>query len=81
VISLGRQHSTGRDQPETEHSGALGESLLRLFLGAVTLGATEILGMGDLGAGNEVGLLMTQWEIDGAAQSIAPPQRSSKVTP
>ena len=39
--------------------GDVGESLLRLFLGAVTLGITEVMGMGDLGAGNEAALLVT----------------------
>ena len=40
--------------------GDVGESLLRLFLGAVTLGITEVMGMGDLGAGNEAALLVTK---------------------
>jgi hypothetical protein len=50
--------------------GDLGESLLRLFLGAVTLGVTEIRGMGDLGAGNEAGLLLTRWVIAGEARTL-----------
>lgn len=51
-------------------SGDLGETLLRLFLGAVTLGMTELQGMGDMGAGNEAGLLLMRWTVDGQQQVL-----------
>lgn len=51
-------------------SGDLGETFLRLFLGAVTLGITELNGMGDLGVGNEAGLLMTRWTVAGEPRSL-----------
>lgn len=56
--------------------GDLGETLLRLFLGAVTLGITELQGMGDLGAGNEAGLLLTRWVLNGERGSLAPRAKS-----
>lgn len=56
----------------TSVSGALGEGLLRLFLGAVTLGITELQGMGDLGAGNEAGMLLTRWKIDANTSALGP---------
>ena len=58
-------------------SGDLGETLLRLFLGAVTLGMTELRGgMGDLGAGDEAGLLLTRWAVAGEVRSLEPPPKN-----
>ncbi len=53
-------------------SGDLGETVLRLFLGAVTLGLTELQGMGDLGKGQEAGVLLTRWTIEGREHALAP---------
>ena len=55
--------------------GDLGETLLRLFLGAVTLGLTELQGMGDLGRGNEAGLLLTRWTVNGEPHALSPPAK------
>ncbi len=52
--------------------GDVGEGLLRVFLGFVSLGLTEFRGMGDLGSGNELGLLATRWRIAGVERSVAP---------
>ena len=51
-------------------NGDVGETLLRLFLGAVTLGLTELQGMGDLGRGDEAGLLLTRWTVNGEAHRL-----------
>ncbi len=61
-------------------SGDLGESLLRLFLGAVTLGISELHGMGDLGAGNEAGLLLTRWTIEGNRTALSPLRKEKETT-
>jgi hypothetical protein len=59
-------------------NGDVGETLLRLFLGAVTLGLTELKGMGDLGRGDEAGLLLTRWTVGGQAHALSPPARIGK---
>ena len=59
-------------------SGDLGETLLRLFLGAVTLGMTEINGMGDMGAGNEAGVLLTRWTVAGQQVALGPVVKKKK---
>jgi hypothetical protein len=52
-------------------NGDVGETLLRVFLGAVTLGLTEIQGMGDLGRGDEAGLLLIRWTVNGEMHSLS----------
>ncbi len=59
-------------------SGDLGETFLRLFLGAVTLGMTELQGMGDMGAGNQAGLLLTRWTVDGHQLALGPAPKKRK---
>lgn len=61
----------------TVTSGGLGETVLRLFLGAVTLGMSELSGpgMGDLGAGEEAGILLTRWVVGGEAHALGPPPK------
>lgn len=53
-------------------SGDVGESLMRVFFALVTAGLTEIAGMGDLGAGNEQGLVLTRWVEGGVEHTLGP---------
>lgn len=68
----------GRIASCREVSGQLSEGLTRFFLAVVTVGITEIAGMGDLGAGNESGLLLTRWVVDGEGHELF---ASAAVTP
>lgn len=60
----------GRIASCREVSGQLSEGFTRFFLAIVTVGITEIAGMGDLGAGNESGLLLTRWVVDGEGHEL-----------
>lgn len=51
-------------------SDAMSETFARMALAFITLGFTELHGMGDMGAGNEVGVLMTRWQVGGVASDV-----------
>lgn len=70
--------SSGRIASCREVKGDLSEGLTRFFLAVVTVGITEIAGMGDMGAGNETGLLLTRWVVDGEGHELF---ASAAVTP
>ncbi|MGV3625022.1 MAG: hypothetical protein ACO1OB_29650 [Archangium sp.] len=50
---------------------AMSETFTRFALAFVTLGMTELHGMGDMGAGNESGVLMTKWVLGGASFDVS----------
>lgn len=64
-------------------NGDVGETFLRLFLGAVTLGMTELKGMGDLGRGDEAGMILIRWRVHGEPLALgpAPKVKSSSARP
>jgi hypothetical protein len=55
--------------------GDTSETFLRLFLVVVTAGLSEVGGVGDLGAGAERGLLLTQWRVGGVEGTLRPARR------
>jgi hypothetical protein len=56
----------------TQVQGGAAEGLMRLFLAMVTVGITELIGAGDLGAGNEQGVVLTRWVEGGVEHTLAP---------